>query len=260
MTSLDLPTHSLHYRIDGDADGKPWLTFCNSLGTDLHMWDEQAEALSSDFRILRYDLRGHGRSTSPGSRYALSDLGRDAIALFDSLGIAQTHFCGLSIGGLTGQWLGVHASERFNKIIVAATAAKIGTAESWATRIDAVRQKGIDSLTASTTERWFSPAFHVAEPNRVNRILESFAATSVDGYVGCCTALADADLRSEIGQIDKPLLAISGADDPVCRPADLRTIAAAVKHGRHVSLSGRHIINIESAKAFNDAIQAFLYQ
>src|SRR3546814_6307581 len=113
MAFLDLPTHRLHYRVDGDSG--PWLTFCNSLGTDLHMWDRQAEALSGKFRVLRYDRRGHGESTAAPAPYSLADLGGDVLALLDALRIERTHFCGLSIGGLVGQWLGVHAGERLDR-------------------------------------------------------------------------------------------------------------------------------------------------
>lgn len=260
MPFLDLETHRLHYCIDGDAadTAKPWLTFCNSLGTDLTMWDAQAVALADRYRVLRYDRRGHGLSSAPPPPYALADLGGDVLALLDALGIGKTHFCGLSIGGLTGQWLGVHAGHRFGGIVLCATAAKIGTPESWNARIAAVREGGLGGLTAATAERWFTPAFNAAEPETVRDVLDRFAATSVDGYIGCCAALAGADLREEIGRITNPVLAISGADDPVCPPADLAEIAGRVRQGRYVSLPGRHIVNIESAPAFNAALAGFL--
>lgn len=258
MTTLDLGTHRLNYRTDGDADGKPWIVFCNSLGTDLHMWDEQAAGLSDTFRILRYDRRGHGHSTAPTPPHTIADLGGDVIALLDALKIGKAHFCGLSIGGLTGQWLGIHAGERFDKIVVCATAAKIGTAESWASRIAAVEANGLAALTAATAERWFSPAFNQSHAALVAKVLESFVATSVEGYNGCCAALAGGDLRVDIHRIENPLLAISGADDPVCPPADLDAIARSVQNGRHIALPGRHIVNIESAAAFNTALRDFL--
>ena len=256
MPSLELPTHRLHYRIDGDAG--PWLLFCNSLGTDLHMWDAQVPALSQRFRVLRYDRRGHGQSTAPPPPYALSDLGGDVIALLDALEIDRAHFCGLSIGGLVGQWLGIHAGHRFDRIVVCATAAKIGSAESWAARIAQVRAEGLAPLREATAERWFTPAFNAEHADVVARVLERFVAVSVDGYNGCCAALADADLRDDIARIANPLLAISGDDDPVCTPSDLQVIADAVKDGHHLTLPGRHIVNIESASTFNAALLRFL--
>jgi len=253
---LDLPTHRLHYRIDGPLDA-PWLVFCNSLGTDLSMWGAQADAFASEFRVLRYDRRGHGASTAPAGAYTLADLGGDVLALFDALGIERAHYCGLSIGGLVAQWLALHAPRRIERVVVCATASKIGTAESWTTRIADVEAKGLDWMTGATAERWFGSDFRATRPEDVARILASFVATSVVGYAGCCAALAGADLRTDIARVDIPLLAISGDDDPVCPPADLQAIADA-SGGRHVSLPGRHLVNVESPDAFNAALRAFL--
>ena len=258
MAHLSLNTHHLHYRIDGPQEkDTPWLVFCNSLGTDLHMWDAQVAEMSQHFRVLRYDRRGHGRSSAPPPPYQLSDLGNDLLALLDALDIERTHFCGLSIGGLVGQWLGVNAGDRLNKIVVCSTSSKIGTAESWTTRIGEVREKGLASLTSATAERWFTSAFQEAEPLLVGSILKGFEETSIDGYVGCCAALATGDLRNEVKRIANPLLSISGDDDPVCPPSDLKSIALGVQRGKHLSLPGRHIVNIQSSKAFNAAICDF---
>jgi 3-oxoadipate enol-lactonase len=256
MLLLDRPMHRLNYRIDG-RPGDPWLLFCNSLGTDLTMWDAQVTALADDFRILRYDRRGHGLSSTPPAPYTLADLGGDVLALLDTLQIENVHFCGLSIGGLTGQWLGIHARARIDRLVVAATSARIGTDESWAARIEAVRRDGLKPLVSGTQERWFSEAFRAAEPTIVSEILDRFVGASVEGYAGCCAALKRADLRPDIHRITCPVLAISGADDPVCPPTDLQQIASAVADGRHVSLPGRHLVNVESAQAFTAAIRDF---
>lgn len=258
MPHLDLTSHRLFYRIDAAGGDKPWLTFCNSLGTDLHMWDAQIADLARDFRILRYDRRGHGQSGTPTPPYSLADLGGDVIALWDALGIERSHFCGLSIGGLTGQWLGIHAGARLDRLVVCATAARIGTSDSWAARIADVRANGLASLVPATAERWFTPAFLAAEPAVVQTILDGFAATSGDGYAGCCAALAQADLRDDLSRIEIPVLAISGDDDPVCPPTDLEAIAQGVQDGRHHSLPGRHIVNVESAASFNGLLRQFL--
>lgn len=256
MALLELSTHRLHYRVDGDAG--PWLVFCNSLGTDLHMWDAQVEALSTRFRVLRYDRRGHGRSTAAPGPYTLADLGGDVLALMDALEIERAHFCGLSIGGLVGQWLGIHAPERIERLVVCATAVKIGTAESWNQRIALVQGRGLTPLLGATADRWFTPDFIAANPDVVEDILARFAAVSAEGYAGCCAALAGADLDADIGRITVPVLAISGDDDPVCTPDDLQAIADGVADGRHLSLPGRHIVNIESAEAFSAALADFL--
>lgn len=256
MALLELSTHQLHYRVDGDAG--PWVVFCNSLGTDLHMWDAQVEALSTRFRVLRYDRRGHGQSTAAPGPYTLADLGGDVLALMDALEIERAHFCGLSIGGLVGQWLGIHAPERIERLVVCATAVKIGTAESWNQRIALVQGRGLTPLLGATADRWFTPDFIAANPDVVEDILARFAAVSAEGYAGCCAALAGADLRAQINRIGVPVLAISGDDDPVCTPDDLQAIADGVADGRHLSLPGRHIVNIESAGAFSSALADFM--
>ncbi|MFT3755687.1 MAG: 3-oxoadipate enol-lactonase [Pseudoxanthomonas sp.] len=253
---LELKTHKLHYRIDGEHG--PWLLFCNSLGTDLHMWDAQVAALSAHFRVLRYDRRGHGTSTTPPAPYSLADLGGDVIALLDALKIERVHFCGLSIGGLVGQWLGIHHGHRFGKLVLCATAAKIGTAESWSARIEAVQTDGLSPLAAATAERWFTPRFNAEHADVVKDILARFVVVDPVAYNGCCAALADADLRSDIARIANPVLTISGDDDPVCSPQDLRAIADAVQDGCHASFTGRHIVNIESALLFNASLSGFL--
>ncbi|KAA8919595.1 3-oxoadipate enol-lactonase [Xanthomonas sontii] len=259
MPILDLPTHRLHYRIDG-SEGRPWLTLCNSLGTDLHMWDAQIAALSPHFRVLRYDRRGHGASTTPPAPYAIADLGGDVVALWDALSIERSHFCGLSIGGLTGQWLGLHAGERLLSLTLCATAAKIGSAESWQARIEQVRAEGLAPLCDGTRTRWFTPAFAEAQPATVEAILDSFRATDAQAYIGCCQALAEADFRARLGEIRVPVLAVAGHDDPVCPPADLQAIAAQVAQGEEAEVHGRHLCNVESPHAFNDALLRFLLQ
>ncbi|MEE7548664.1 3-oxoadipate enol-lactonase [Xanthomonas sp. Kuri4-1] len=257
MPFLDLPTHRVHYRLDG-TEGRPWLTFCNSLGTDLHMWDEQVEALAPHYRLLRYDRRGHGDSGVPAGPYRVDDLGADVLALWQALGIERSHFCGLSIGGLTGQWLGLHAGARLDRLVVSATAQKIGTAESWQARIAQVQAEGLTALAEATVQRWFTPAFAEQHPQRLDNIVAEFVSTSPEGYVACCQAVADADFRDRLGAVTVPVLAIAGEDDPVCPPGDLRDLAYAVEHGRYAHVPGRHICNVESAQAFNRLLLDFL--
>ena len=258
MPFLTLARHRLHYRIDGDDRDKPWLVFCNSLGTDLHMWDAQAEALADRFRILRYDRRGHGRSTAPPPPYGLADLGADLLTLMDALGIARAHFCGLSIGGLVGQWLARQAADRLDRVVLCATASRIGRPADWESRIRLVEAEGLEPLLSGTVARWFTPGFAARGPQTVDAFLATFAATAVPGYLGCCHALAGADLTATLGSIRHPVLAISGDDDPVCPPADLEAIARSVADGRHRTLPGRHIVNVESADAFTAALRDFL--
>ena len=257
MPFLELPQHRLHFQTEGREDG-PWLTFCNSLGTDLGMWAPQAQALSAQYRILRYDRRGHGQSSAPPGLYSVADLGADVLALWDHLGIERSHFCGLSIGGLTGQWLGVHAGNRLRTLTVAATAAKIGTLDGWQARIAQVQHDGLLPLVDGTRERWFTAAFAQTHASQVEDILQRFLDTSVAGYAGCCNAVGMADFRDVLGRIGVPLLAIAGDDDPVCVPAELQAIADGVAQGRYAAAAGRHICNLESPQAFTAALAAHL--
>lgn len=258
MPYLVLPSHHLYYQVETATTDRPWLVFCNSLGTDLSMWDPQVENLARYFRILRYDRRGHGLSTAPNTPFTLDDLGNDLLRLLDALGIERTHFCGLSIGGLVGQWLGINAATRINKIVVAATAPKIGIAEAWRERVDLVRSQGLKALVPGTRERWFSPEFAAIAPITVNHFLTVFEATSLNAYVGCCIVLADADLRDQIAQIPNPLLAIAGESDSVCPPQEVTQLSLKVRAGRYCSLPGRHLVSTESAQKFNKLLIEFL--
>lgn len=257
MPLIELPTHRLHYRIEG-RDDAPWLTFCNSLGTDLHMWDPQVEALAPHYRVLRYDRRGHGQSDTPSGPYEVADLGRDVLALWDALGVERSHFCGLSIGGLTGQWLGLNAGARLQRLVVCSTAAKIGTAETWAQRIRQVQQDGLTALVDGTVQRWFSPGFIAAHPLVIDEVVTSFLETSREGYIGGCHAVAQADFRHALPGIAAPLLAIAGDDDPVCPPHELQYVANNVAMGHFCKVRGRHLCNLESPQDFNRVLQDFL--
>lgn len=254
---LDAGHVRLHYRIDG-REGAPWLVFSNSLGTDLTMWDPQVAALAAHYRILRYDRRGHGLSSSPAGAYTMADLGGDVLALMDAVGIQRAHFCGLSIGGLVGQWLALNAPHRLERVVLASTAACIGSAEGWYARIAQVRQHGLASLLDGTVDRWFTPAYAQANAERVGDTLKRFAATDAEGYAGCCAALAHADFRRDLPQLSSPVLALAGRDDPVTPPTDLQAIAERVANGRFAQVAGRHLCNVESPTAFTAAVQAFL--
>ena len=257
MAYLDLPTHQVHYRIDG-TEGKPWLTFCNSLGTNMHMWDQQVEALAPHFRILRYDRRGHGQSGVLPGEYTIADLGKDVLALWDALGIEQSHFCGLSIGSMTGMWLGINASSRLNKLTLCCIGTIIVLEDDWETRIQAVQDLGLPAMVDDTMERWFSEAFHAASPETIEKIRETYVATPLEGFVGCMHALRQADFSSEIGNITVPTLVIAGKNDPVCEVPDMQKMADTIKQGSLAVLEGKHLCNLESADAFNAALLAFL--
>lgn len=247
----------LHYRLSG-PEHAPVLVLSNSLGTDFHMWRAQHEALSQHFRVLNYDVRGHGRSRLIDEEFTLAALGQDVLALLDRLDIERAHFCGISMGGLTGLWLGTHAPQRLQKLVVANSAARIGEARAWQTRADSVRHGGMGELAASAAERWFSPAFRVAQQAEVERLSNQLRQTSPEGYARCCEALAQADLRQQLAAINCPVLLIAGTEDPVTTAADADAMAAQIAGARRVDLPASHLSNIEAAAQFNRVVIDFL--
>ena len=169
MPFLALKDAQMYYELLGD-EGAPILVFSNSLGTSLAMWEPQVAALSQDFRILRYDTRGHGQSEVTPGPYSFDQLGRDVLALADAADVQNFSFCGLSMGGVTGMWLGIHAPDRVHKLVLCSTAAKIGNADTWNARIAAVRKGGPKSISSGTMDRWFTRGFRENSPQEVERI------------------------------------------------------------------------------------------
>ncbi len=184
MPTVRLADGDLNYSLEGPA-GAPVLLLSNSLGTDLGMWDTQIPALTAHFRVLRYDTRGHGASLVTPGPYAIGQLGADVLALLDALELPRVHFCGLSMGGLIGQWLGIHAGERLGRLVLCNTAAKIASDEVWNTRIDTVLKGGeqaMRDLRDASVARWFTAGFAEREPAQVEHIVAMLAATSPQGY------------------------------------------------------------------------------
>jgi 3-oxoadipate enol-lactonase len=248
---------NMHYRRDGNP-ALPCLVFSNSLGTDLTMWDAQAAALSDTFHVLRYDTRGHGLSETGRAQADLGLLGRDVLALLDHLDIARASFCGISMGGIMGQWLGVHAPERIERLILANTAACIGSPDAWRTRAEQVRTAGMDAVADGAAARWFTPGFAEREAGVVAHLVQRLRAQSPAGYAACCEALADADLRAEVASITAPTLVIAGEHDPVTKVADAVWLTAQVGGAHTVTLPASHISNIEAADAFTAALRRFM--
>jgi 3-oxoadipate enol-lactonase len=257
MAKIAIDRTQFNYRFDGPK-GAPVLVLSNSLGTNFDMWAPQMDACTARFRVLRYDSRGHGRSAVTPGPYTIERLGRDVVALLDGLKIDQAHFCGLSKGGMVGMWLGVNAPHRFDRLVLCNTAAKIGTAELWDSRIDAVRRGGMAAIAESVIARWLTEEFRAREPVAVGRVRQMLLGTPPDGYAACCAAVRDADQRAVIAQISRPTLVIAGTQDGATPPADTRRIADAVPGARYVELDASHLSNVEQAAAFNQAVLGFL--
>jgi 3-oxoadipate enol-lactonase len=242
--------------IDG-ADGAPALVFSNSLGTNLHMWDRQAESLSKKFRVIRYDTRGHGKTEAPNYPYTFDMLGHDAIALFDALKLNKVRFCGLSMGGMIGMWLGRNAPERIEKLVVANTAAKFGLPEIWNQRVVAVRKDGMKPITPTVLERWFTKSFREKSPKEVERIEAMLHTTPPAGYAGNCAAIRDVDQRWPISDIKVPTLVIGGKQDPATPMEAAEFIASRIPGAKLVGLDAAHLSNIEAPDEFTKALEDF---
>lgn len=247
----------LHYRLDGPA-GAPVLMLSNSLGTALAMWDGQVAALTARYRVLRYDSRGHGRSAAPCGAYTMAQLGGDAVALLDHLGIATAAFCGLSKGGMVGMWLGANAGDRITRLALTNTAAYLPSPETWDLRIKTVTEQGMAAVTDGVVDRWFTRGFQEREPQAVAPIREMLLATDPVGYCGCCHAIRDMDQRGDLGRITAPVLVIGGTVDPSTPPALSEEIARAIPGSRLVMLEAAHLSNIEQRDAYTAALLGFL--
>jgi 3-oxoadipate enol-lactonase len=257
MPFAQLTDGRLQYEITGTPDA-PVLVFSNSLGATLSMWDSQAPVFQKQFRVLRYDTRGHGQSTVTPGPYTIEQLGRDVLALLDELELDRANFCGLSMGGQTGMWLALNAAARLDTLILCNTAAKIGTPELWNTRIETVRKAGMKSISTAVMERWFSSDFRRNSPDLIAAIKQLFERTSPEGYAANCAAIRDFDARETIAAIPTPTLVISGAHDAATTPADGRYLAHQIGGARYVELNAAHLSNIEAPDRFNAELNAFL--
>lgn len=247
----------LNYRIDGD-EGLPPLVLSHGLGLDLTMWEPQMAALSRVFRVLRYDTRGHGASADSAARCTIEDLGRDVLALLDQAGVDRAHFCGFSMGGMIGVWLGIHAPERLDKLVLAHTAARIGPRSMWNERIEIVNASGMRAISEAAMQRWFTPDFLAARPPVVAALREVFERNSAAGYVRCCAAVRDADFLEAIGSIRTPTLVISGILDAATTLADGRVLAERIVGAEFVEVGSAHLSNFEKPTEFSAALLAFL--
>lgn len=246
----------LAYRFDGPEDA-PVLVLAHSLGADVGLWTPVLPALTTRFRVLRYDSRGHGASDVPGGAYSIDRLGRDVEELLDRLHLDEVSFCGVSMGGMVGQWLGVRAPERIERLVLASTSPYMGPPERWQDRIDTVERNGVAALVEGTLERWFTPAFGQRAPRVIEETRAMLLATPPVGYGGCCAAIRDMDLRPTAKAIAPPTLLIAGADDPATPPSVAEALAARIADARVVTLEASHLANVEQADAFARAVLEF---
>jgi 3-oxoadipate enol-lactonase len=240
----------LHHQIEGEGDRVVVLS--GSLGSSLAMWDPQMPALADRFRVLRYDHPGHGRSPLSEDR-TVAALAAQLLGLLDDLGFAQVSFCGLSLGGAVGMRLALDAPHRIGRLVLCSTSARFATPEFWDRRVAAVRSGGVEAIADEVLDRWFTPGF----PD-VRRYRDMLVSTPAEGYSRCCEVVRDWDVRGALGAVRAPTLAIAGVDDPSTPPGELKAIVTEIP-GSHLSvLDSRHLVNVEQADPFNDALLAHL--
>jgi 3-oxoadipate enol-lactonase len=230
----------------------------NSLGTNLAMWDAQVPALAQKFRVLRYDSRGHGLSEVTPGLYTIAGLAQDVVGLLDALQIPTAYYCGLSVGGLIGQWLGINASKRFKSLTLCNTAARIGTTDGWNSRIATINEGGVAPIANGVVARWFTEDFAKRAPAQVEATRQMLLHSPPEGYVATCAALRDEDLRKAISRVSLPTLVISGAHDAATPPGDGRFIAENIPGAQYLELNAAHLSNIEAVDPFTAALLKFL--
>lgn len=239
--------------------GAPALLLINSLGTSLEMWDDQAEAFAERFELIRYDARGHGKSSrGDADELTIDQLARDALAILDGCGIARAHICGLSLGGMTTMHIARHWPDRVLKVALCNTAPHMPGRERWQTIIETAKTQGMAALTDAVLGRWFTPEFRAAQPAQVERIKQMLLSTDPLGYAACCAAIRDLDLREDIKSIDAKVLVIGGTKDPSTPPEHAELIARSIQGAKLVMLESAHLSNIERAPQFSAELLEFL--
>jgi 3-oxoadipate enol-lactonase len=245
---------ALHQEILGPPDA-PVLLMGGSLGTTLRMWDGQLP-LTADLRLVRFDHRGHGRSPVPPGPYDIADLGADVLALMDGLGLERASYCGLSIGGMVGMWLGVHAPDRIERLVLICTSAYLPPASMWRDRAEMVLSAGsVEPVADAVLERWLTPDFAARHPDARAALGSMLRATSPEGYASCCGAIERMDLRGGLSGIGARTLVVSGSGDPSTPVEHQRIIAQGIRRARHETVGpAAHLAPVEQPEAVNRLI------
>jgi 3-oxoadipate enol-lactonase len=238
-----------HHIVTGSEDA-PALVLSNSLGATLAMWDPQADALAERFRLVRYDTRGHGDSPVPPGPYDIADVGQDLLDLLDHLGIERAHVAGLSLGGMTGLWLGIHAPERLGRLVALCTSARLGPPETWSERAKTVRAQGTAAVAEAGVGRWLTEGFREQHPETAECLRAMIASQPDEGYAECCGVIERMDQLDDLPSITAPTLVIAGAQDPATPPEHAERIVAGIPDARLEVLDpAAHLANVEQPEA-----------
>lgn len=263
MPLIETRRHRFNVAIDGPEDGPP-LVMAHPLGASLSVWAPQMARLARHFRVIRYDARGHGETPVPpdaareAEQEGIGALGQDALDIMDALGVARAHWCGLSMGGMAGQWLLAHAPHRLDRVVLCNTAATTGPAEAWSDRLAALQAHGLARLVDGIMARWFTPTFAAAHPEQVEAVRQLVLRTPPDGYAACAMALRGMDLQEAIAGATPPTLVIAGAHDAGTTPEQARFIAGKLADARLLALDAAHLSNVEQSGPFTAAVTEFL--
>jgi 3-oxoadipate enol-lactonase len=249
---------AVHARVEGQEDA-PALVMSSSLGTTLEMWDPQVERLAASRRLVRYDHRGHGGSPIPPGPYSIDQLGADALALMDRLGLERAAFCGLSLGGMVGMWVASEAPERIESLVLCCTTAHFHDPTPWRERIAAVKGGGTEVVADQVIERWFTAEFRAREPGRIAWVREMISSTDDGGYVACCASLERLDLRDRLGAIEAPTLVIAGAADQATPIEHAWALEREIRDARLLVLPATaHLASVARPTEVGNAIAAHL--
>src|SRR5246127_5219672 len=259
MPMIDADGCLLNVSVEGH-DGGPTLMLSNSLGTNLNMWEPQMKAFTQIFRVIRYDRRGHGKSGVPPGPYSMERFGRDVIAILDDLNIDKVHWCGLSMGGMVGQWLGANAPERLDRIVLSNTACYYADPTNWQNRIKAVKEGGIAAVADTVIATWLTADFREREPQIAANMKAKLLASPVQGYLACCEALSTLDQRELLPAIKTPTLGSAGRQDQETPIAAGELIRSKIPGASLTILDAAHISNVEQPHAFTEAVVGFLTQ
>lgn len=259
MPMIDADGCLLNVSVEG-REGGPTLMLSNSLGTTMQMWEPQMAELTKHFRVIRYDRRGHGKSGVPAGPYSMERYGRDALAILDDLNISRVHWCGLSMGGMVGQWLGANAPERFDRIILSNTSSYYPDPTNWHTRIKAVQDGGLAAVADAVIGGWLTADFRERHPDIAAKMKSMLLATPVEGYIAACEVLSTLDQRALLPKIKSRTLVIAGRHDMATPVAAGEFIRSQIPGAALTLIDAAHISNVEQAHAFSDIVIGFLTQ